>query len=91
MTLIPMFQACRPRPPQLTNSNYATDLKRALREEITTPESAQEFFQGTYPTEAMRTLCRMIFDRLHNGVSSEQTPVYRFSTPVTGEAKLIRY
>ena len=84
MTLTPVFQACRPRPSQLTNSSYAADLQRALREEIATPESALGFFQGTYPTEAMRTACRMVFDRLHNGVSSEQPPVYRFNSRYGG-------
>ena len=84
MTLTPVFQACRPRPSQLTNSSYAADLQRALREEIATPESALGFFQGTYPTEAMRIACRMVFDRLHNGISSEQPPVYRFNSRYGG-------
>ena len=50
MSLTPVFQACRPRPSQLTTSGYAAELQEALRNELATPESALEFFQGTYPT-----------------------------------------
>ena len=84
MSLTPVFQACRPRPSQLTNSSYAADLHRAIQSEIATPESALEFFQGTYATEAMHTACRMVFERLHNGDASEQPSVYRFNSRYGG-------
>ena len=84
MSLTPVFQACQPRPTRLTNSSYAADLHRAIREELATQESALEFFQGTYPTQAMRTACRMVFDRLHNGSASEQPAVYRFNSRYGG-------
>ena len=84
MTLTPVFQACRPTPSQLTSSGYAADLHEALRNEIASPESALEFFQGTYSTTAMSTACRMIFDRLHNGDASEQPSIYRFNSRYGG-------
>ena len=61
MALTPVFDACRPRPIELTTDSYAADLHGALRKEIATPESASEFFGGTFQTKAMRTACRMIF------------------------------
>ena len=39
MTLTPVFQACQPRPSQLTSSGYAADLQEALRNEIATPQT----------------------------------------------------
>lgn len=84
MSLTPVFQACKPRPTDLTNSSYAADLHRAIREELEDQEAALAFFQGTYPTQAMRTACRMVFDRLHNGRSSEQPAVYRFNSRYGG-------
>ena len=47
--LTPVFQACTPRPPELTSSNYAADLHRAIRNEVATPQGALDFFRGTYP------------------------------------------
>ena len=35
--LTPVFQACPPRPPELTGSSYAADLHLAIRNEIATP------------------------------------------------------
>ena len=43
-----------------------------------------EFFRGTYPAPAMKTACRMVFDRLHNGDTSEQPAVYRFNSRYGG-------
>ena len=84
MALTPVFDACRPRPIELTTDSYAADLHRALRKEIATPESASEFFGGTFQTNAMRTACRMIFDRLCNGEKSNQPSVYRFNSRFGG-------
>ena len=84
MSLTPVFQACHPRPPDLTNDSYAADLHRAIRNEIAAPESALEFFQGTYSTHTMRTACRMVFDRLHNGTDAERPAVYRFNSRYGG-------
>ena len=50
-----------------TRDNYAADLQRALERELATTESAQEFFQSTYPTEGMKDICRAIFNRLRDG------------------------
>ena len=82
--LTPVFQACPPRHPELTGSSYAADLHRAIRNEVATPEGALDFFQGTYPAPAMKTACRMVFDRLHNGEASEQPAVYRFNSRYGG-------
>ncbi len=82
--LTPVFQACPPRHPDLTGSRYAADLHRAIRNEVATPQGALEFFRGTYPAPAMKTACRMVFDRLHNGDASEQPAVYRFNSRYGG-------
>ena len=82
--LTPVFQACPPRHPDLTGSSYAADLHRAIRNEVATPQGALEFFRGTYPAPAMKTACRMVFDRLHNGDASEQPAVYRFNSRYGG-------
>ena len=84
MPLTPVFQACKPRPAELTNDSYAADLHAALEKELKTAESARDFFTGTYQTDAMRTACRMIFDRLHNGNASEQPSIYRFNSRFGG-------
>ena len=84
MPLTPVFQACKPRPAELTNDSYAADLHSALEKELKTPESTRDFFKGTYQTDAMRTACRMIFDRLHNGNASEQPSIYRFNSRFGG-------
>ena len=82
--LIPVFQACPPRHPELTSSSYAADLHRAIRNEVATPQGALDFYRGTYPAPAMKTACRMVFDRLHNGEASEQPSVYRFNSRYGG-------
>ena len=82
--LTPVFQACPPRPPELTGSSYAADLHLAIRNEIATPQGALDFFRGTYPAPAMKTACRMVFDRLHSGEASEQPAVYRFNSRYGG-------
>ena len=82
--LTPVFQACTPRPPELTSSSYAADLHRAIRNEVATTQGALDFFRGTYPAPAMKTACRMVFDRLHNGEASEQPAVYRFNSRYGG-------
>ena len=84
MALTPVFQACKPRPAELTNDSYAADLHAALEKELATAESARDFFSGTYQTNAMRNACRMIFDRLCNGNSSNQPSVYRFNSRFGG-------
>ena len=84
MALTPVFQACKPRPAELTNDSYAADLHAALEKELATVESARDFFSGTYQTNAMRNACRMIFDRLRNGNSSNQPSVYRFNSRFGG-------
>ena len=82
--LTPVFQACPPRPPELTGSSYAADLHRAIRSEVATPQGTLDFFRGTYPAPAMKTACQMVFDRLHNGEASEQPAVYRFNSRYGG-------
>ena len=82
--LTPVFRACPPRHPELTGSSYAADLHRAIRNEVATSQGALEFFRGTYPAPAMKTACRMVFDRLHNGDASEQPAVYRFNSRYGG-------
>ena len=84
MPLTPVFQACKPRPAELTNDSYAADLHAALEKELKTPDSAREFFNSTYQTDAMRNACRMIFDRLHKGHASEQPSIYRFNSRFGG-------
>lgn len=83
MSLVPLFTACEPRPAEFTSENYAADLHRALGNEIATPAAARDFFGGTYPTPAMQTACRMIFDRLRNG-GGQRPGVYRFNSRFGG-------
>ena len=61
VNLTPVFQACPPRPPELTGSSYAADLHRAIRNEVATPQGALDFFRGTCPAPAMK-------NRLPDGV-----------------------
>ena len=82
--LTPVFQACPPRAAELTSSSYAADLHLAIQKEIATAQGALDFYRGTYPATAMRTACRMVLDRLHNGGSSEQPTVYRFNSRYGG-------
>ena len=64
--------------------DYAANLDRAMTGEIAAPEGAAEFFAATYPTQAMQSACRMVFDRLHHGSASGAPSVYRFTSVYGG-------
>ena len=84
MPLIPVLQACPPRPELGDAQEYAANLDKALSDEIATESGAADFFASTYPTQAMRDACRMVFDRLKNGAAGGQPGVYRFSSVYGG-------
>lgn len=79
-----IFNACQLRPEESTRSNYAADLQRALEGELSTPETARQFFESTYPTAGMKDICRAIFDRLKNGDASNEPSVYRLGSGFGG-------
>ena len=60
-----LFNACQLRSEESTRDNYAADLQRSLQGELSTAESAWQFFQSTYPTNGMKDICRGIFSRLN--------------------------
>ena len=79
-----LFNACQVRSEESTRDNYAADLQRALRDELSTPDSTRQFFQSTYPTRGMRDICRGIFERLANGDESNEPSVYRLGSAFGG-------
>ena len=84
MPLKPALDACPPRPELGDPQEYAANLDKALADEIAAESGAADFFSSTYPTQAMRDACRMVFDRLKNGAAGGQTGVYRFSSVYGG-------
>ncbi len=83
-TLAPVLQACPPRPELGDAQEYAANLDKALADEIATESGAADFFASTYPTQAMKDACRMVFDRLKSGAAGGQPGVYRFSSVYGG-------
>ena len=79
-----LFSACQLRAEESTRDNYAADLQRSLNEELSTPESARQFFQSTYPTNGMKDICRRIFRRLKLGDLSNEPSVYRLGSAFGG-------
>ena len=79
-----LFNACQLRAEESTRDNYAADLQRSLNEELSTPESARQFFQSTYPTNGMKDICRRIFRRLKLGDASNEPSVYRLGSAFGG-------
>ena len=53
-----LFNSCAPRSVSSANENYAADLHGALRNELSSIESARQFFQSTYPTNGLSEICR---------------------------------
>ena len=79
-----LLEACALRPETITNDNYAADLNSSLDNELARPETARQFFQSTYPTEGLREICRMIFNRLANGNESNDPSLYRLDSGFGG-------
>ena len=79
-----LFNACQLRSEESTRDNYAADLQRSLQGELSTPESARQFFQSTYPTNGMKDICRGIFSRLKQGDASNEPSVYRLGSGFGG-------
>lgn len=84
MPLTPVLHACPPRENITEAEDYAANLDKAMSGEIAAPEGAAEFFAATYPTQAMRDACRMVFDRLRHGAASGAPSVYRFTSVYGG-------
>ena len=82
--LLPLLEACTPRPKEQTGENYAADLHQALGSEIRTAAKAAEFFTGTYATPAMRRVTTGIFDRLRHGNAAGQPAFIRFDSAFGG-------
>ena len=79
-----LFNACQLRSEESTRDNYAADLQRSLQGELSTLESARQFFQSTYPTNGMKDICRAIFNRLKHGDASNEPSVYRLGSGFGG-------
>ena len=79
-----LFNACQLRPAESTRDNYAADLERALKEELSTSDSARQFFESTYPTSGIKDICRGIFSRLSRGDASNDPSVYRLGSGFGG-------
>lgn len=84
MPLTPVLHACPPRENITEAEDYAANLDKAMSGEIATPSGAAEFFAATYPTQAMRDACRMVFDRLRHGAASGAPSIYRFTSVYGG-------
>ena len=84
MPLTPVLHACPPRENITEAEDYAANLDKAMSGEIATPLGAAEFFAATYPTQAMRDACRMVFDRLRHGAASGAPSIYRFTSVYGG-------
>ena len=54
--------ACPLRDAESTSEEYAADLSRAMRSEISTEETARVFFESTHKTDAMGLVCDSVFD-----------------------------
>ena len=76
--LKPLFATAEPRPANQTGEAYAANLSQALRQEVHTAAGAHAFLEGTYPTEAMRTVCRQVMGRLSLGAEAHSPGVYTF-------------
>lgn len=82
--LLPLLEACIPRPKEQTSAEYAADLHKALGGEIRTAAKAADFFTGTYATPAMRRVTTGIFDRLRHGRAAGQPAFIRFDSAFGG-------
>ena len=79
-----IFDACQLRSEDSANENYAADLHRALSNELATVPVAGEFFQSTYVTAGIATICRGIFRRLSGGDASNEPSIYRLGASFGG-------
>ena len=79
-----LFNACELRSEESTRDNYAADLQRSLRGELSTPDLTRQFFQSTYPTGGMKDICRGIFKRIAKGDASNEPSVYRLGSGFGG-------
>ena len=76
--------ACPLRDAESTSEEYAADLSRAMRSEISTEETARVFFESTHKTDAMGLVCDSVFDRLANGRASDKPAIYRLGSGFGG-------
>lgn len=83
-TLLPLLEACAPRPPEQTSQDYAADLHRALDGEIGSAANAADFFASTYATAAMQRITAGIFQRLQTGPAADRPAVIRFNSRFGG-------
>ena len=79
-----LFDTAMPRSPEETSEAYAANLSQALRNEVDTPIGARSFLKGTYATQAMRSVCDQVMDRLCNGRASNRQGVYAFESGFGG-------
>ena len=79
-----LFDTATPRSPEETSEAYAANLSQALRNEVDTPIGARSFLKGTYATQAMRSVCDQVMDRLCNGRASNRQGVYAFESGFGG-------
>ena len=75
--LTPVLTACPPRPISLAGDQYAAELIRGIREELATPEKANEFLHSTHLTSTTRDLLRMVMDRIVQGQSSTSPTIFQ--------------
>ena len=76
-TLTSFLTACPPRPISQAADQYAAELIRGIRDELTTPEKATDFLQTTHLTSTTRDLLRMVMDRMENGASSTSPSIFQ--------------
>ena len=75
--LTPALTACPPRPISLAGDQYAAELIRGLKQELVTPQQANEFLNSTYLTSTTRGLLRMVMDRMVQGQSSTSPSIFQ--------------
>ena len=76
-TLTPALDACPPRSISVAGDQYAAELIRGIREEVSTPEQANEFLHSTHLTSTTRDLLQMVMDRLNHGQSSTSSAIFQ--------------
>ena len=75
--LTPALDACPPRSISVAGDQYAAELIRGIREEVSTPEQADDFLHSTHLTSTIRDLLQMVMDRLNHGQSSTSSAIFQ--------------
>ena len=76
-SLPPLLKANSLRDISKAGDQYAADLRRGIRNELSTTKGAEEFLAATYLTNSTRNFLRMSMDRIVHGKFSTSPSVYQ--------------